>query len=204
MIFNVNEDNPQKRLISQTVDILKKGGVIIYPTDTVYAYGCDPTQKKAIEKIYRLKNSNQKKPLSFIFKELGWIHEYVDRLPDSAFKAIKKLLPGPYTFILKGSKLIPKIVLTKQKTVGVRIPKNNIAIAIVEMLGRPILSASINNVEGEFIIEPQDLEKVYKNDVDLIIDSGPKGIEPSTIVDFTDGIEIIREGKGDISYFEML
>ncbi len=201
MIFVINEDNPQKRLISKAREILEQGGVIIYPTDTVYAYGCDINDKKAIEKIYRLKSISKNKPLSFIFADISELHEYVRNISDNAFKIMKKAFPGPYTFVFKASKLVPKIAITNQKTIGVRIPDNNIALDLVRALGRPIMSASVSTSSGEYIIEPSDLEKRYRNEVELVIDAGPKISSPSTVIDFSeDRMKILREGKGEIFF----
>jgi len=201
MIYHINEENPQQRLIDKAVEILEKDGVIIYPTDTVYAYGCDISCKKAIETIYRIKKIENKKPLSFVFTDISQMKDYIRNMSDKAYKVMKKVAPGPYTFIFNASKLIPKLVTTKQKTIGVRIPDNNIARDLVQRLGRPILSASVNTSEGEYIIEPGDLEKVFRNEVDLVIDAGPKYSEPSTIIDFTSGDPlIVREGKGEINF----
>ncbi|HOO72279.1 MAG TPA: L-threonylcarbamoyladenylate synthase [Spirochaetota bacterium] len=201
MIFVIHETNPQKRLIDKACEILRQGGVIIYPTDTVYAYGCDIQDKHAIEKIYRIKNIKKNKPLSFIFADFNEINEYVRMISDQAFKIMKKAVPGPYTFIFHASKLVPKIAITNQKTIGVRIPDNNIARELVRAMGRPIMSTSVNTVSGEYIVEPKDLEKVYRNDIDLVIDAGPIISDPSTIIDFTSGHpEIIRAGKGEIFF----
>ncbi|HOD14637.1 MAG TPA: L-threonylcarbamoyladenylate synthase [Spirochaetota bacterium] len=201
MIFVIHEQNPQKRLIDKAVDILRQGGVIIFPTDTVYAYGCDISDKRAIEKIYWIKQIGRHKPLSFIFSDISEISGYVRNISDRAFKIMKKALPGPYTLIFKATKLVPKIAITNQKTIGVRIPNNNIALELVRTLGRPIMCASVNMVSGEYIVEPRDLEAIYRNEVDLVIDAGPKISEPSTVVDLTDGVPvIIREGKGEIFF----
>jgi len=201
MIFVINEQNPQARLINKTIEILNEGGVIVFPTDTVYAYGCDIKDKRAIERIYRLKKMEKHKPLSFIFTDISEINGYARNISDDAYKIMKKAFPGPYTFIFKASKLVPKIVVTKQKTVGVRIPDNNIAIEIVKALGRPLLATSVSNTDGSHIVEPKDLEKIYRNEVDLVIDCGPKISSPSTIVDMSeDSIRIIREGKGEIFF----
>jgi len=201
MIFVIHEENPQERLIKKTCEILEQGGVIIYPTDTVYAYGCDIKDKRAVETIYRIKNISRKKPLSFIFPDISSVNEYVRNISDTAFKVMKKAFPGPYTFIFNASKLVPRMVMTNQKTIGVRIPDNNIALELVKRLGRPILSASVESAEGEYIIDPRNLEKVYRNEVDLVIDAGPRVSEPSTVVDFTSGsYEIIREGKGEVFF----
>jgi tRNA threonylcarbamoyl adenosine modification protein (Sua5/YciO/YrdC/YwlC family) len=201
MIFVIHEQNPQKRLIEKAVEILRQGGVIIFPTDTVYAYGCDINDKRAIEKIYWIKQIGRNKPLSFIFSDISEISEYVRNISDRAFKIMKKALPGPYTLIFKATKLVPKIAITNQKTIGVRIPNNNIALDLVRTLGRPIMCASVNTVAGEYIVEPRDLEAIYRNEVDLVIDAGPKVSEPSTVVDLTEGDPlIIREGKGEIFF----
>jgi tRNA threonylcarbamoyl adenosine modification protein (Sua5/YciO/YrdC/YwlC family) len=201
MIFVINEKNPQQRLIQKVKECLEDGGIIVFPTDTVYAYGCDIKDKRAIERIYRLKKLDKRKPLSFIFTDISEIADYVRNVSDDAFKIMKKAFPGPYTFIFKASKLVPKIVMTNQKTIGVRIPDNNIALDIVRAFGRPILATSVFTLSGEYLIDPRELEKVYRNEVDIVIDAGPKIAEPSTVVDFSeDSIEIIREGKGKIFF----
>lgn len=201
MIFVINEQNPQKRLIEKAVEVLKEGGVIIFPTDTVYAYGCDITNKHAIEKIYWIKRIGRNKPLSFMFSDISGISEYARNISDRAFKIMKKAFPGPYTLVFKATRLVPRIAITNQKTIGVRIPDNNIALELVRALGRPIMSASVNSVSGEYIVEPKDLEKIYRNEVDLVIDAGPKVSRPSTVVDLTEGEPVvIREGKGEIFF----
>ncbi len=201
MIFVINEQNPQARLIGKAKEILDQGGVIVFPTDTVYAYGCDIKDKRAIEKIYRLKKMDRKKPLSFIFPDISSANDYVRNISTGAFKIMKKAFPGPYTFIFHASKLVPKIVVTNQKTIGVRIPDNNIALDLVKALGRPILATSVYTATGEYIVDPHDIEKVSRNDVDLVIDAGPKISIPSTVVDFTgDSLNVIREGKGELFF----
>lgn len=201
MIFVINEQNPQKRLIDKAVEVLREGGVIVYPTDTVYAYGCDINDKRAIEKIYWIKKIGRNKPLSFIFSDISEISDYVRNISDRAFKIMKRAFPGPYTLIFKATKLVPKVAITNQKTIGVRIPDDKIAMALVRALGRPIMSASVNTANGEYIVEPKDLEKIFRNEVDLVIDAGPKISEPSTIIDLTEGSPVvIREGKGEIFF----
>ncbi len=201
MIFLINEKNPQQRLIDKARDILAEGGVIIYPTDTVYAYGCDINDKRAIEKIYWIKKIDNKKPLSFIFPDIGSMNEYVRNISDQAFKFMKRVLPGPYTLVFKATKLVPRIAITNQKTIGVRMPDNAIALALVRALGRPIISASVTMGDGSYILEPGDLEKIYKNEIDLVIDAGPQVSEPSTVIDFTEGYPVvIRRGKGNIDF----
>jgi len=201
MIIRIHEENPQKRFIEKAKEIIEEGGVILYPTDTVYAYGCDINCKDAIEKIYQIKKIERNKPLSFIFSDISQLHEYVRNMPDPAYKMMKKVLPGPYTFIFQASKLVPKIVLTRQKTIGVRIPANNVALEIVRALGRPIISASAVAHDGGYIVEPAALEKVYRNQLDLVLDCGEKGSDPSTVIDFSQGeMVLLREGKGRIDF----
>jgi tRNA threonylcarbamoyl adenosine modification protein (Sua5/YciO/YrdC/YwlC family) len=201
MILEINEKNPNKRLIDQTVQILESGGVIIYPTDTVYAYGCDSKSKSAIEKIYRIKNIQSSKRLSFILSDISSMNDYVRNISDQAFKIMKKCVPGPYTFIFHASKLVPKIAITKQKTIGVRIPDNNIALDLVRTLGRPIISAGVQLSDDTYVIDPENLQKENKNFVDIIIDAGVKSKELSTVVDFTSGKPVvIREGKGEFFF----
>lgn len=201
MIFVINETNPQNRLIEKAVEVLLEGGVIIYPTDTVYAYGCDINDKRAIEKIYWIKRIGRNKPLSFIFSDISEISAYTKNISQQAFKIMKKAFPGPYTLILSATKLVPRVASTNQKTIGVRIPDNNIALELVRKLGRPIMSASVNTATGEYIVEPKDLEKIYRNEVDLVIDAGPKLSEPSTVLDLTEGVPVvIRQGKGEIFF----
>ncbi|HPB83045.1 MAG TPA: L-threonylcarbamoyladenylate synthase [Spirochaetota bacterium] len=203
VVYSINEDNPQSRLIAKVVEVLEEGGVIIYPTDTVYAYGCDVNNRHGIERLYSIKKISRKKPLSFVFSDVAQLHEYVRNISDHAFKVMKKVLPGPYTFIFKASKLVPKIAITNQKTIGVRIPENNVALEIVRALGRPIISTSVSTEEGEYVIEPLELEKRHLNEVDLIINCGGKISTPSTIVDVSEGdFVVVREGKGDISFME--
>ncbi len=201
MIVEMNEQNPQKRLIEKARQVLERGGVIIYPTDTVYAYGCDAHSKRAIETIYRIKKIGNKKPLSFIFHDIAGINDYVLPISDQAFKIMKKAFPGPYTMIFRASKLVPRVAITNQKTIGVRIPDNNVPLSLVRALGRPVISASVSTSTGEYIIEPKDLEKQCRNEVEMVIDAGPKAPEPSTVIDFTGGApEVVRLGKGEIFF----
>jgi tRNA threonylcarbamoyl adenosine modification protein (Sua5/YciO/YrdC/YwlC family) len=200
-IFEINEINPQERLIGKAVECLESGGVIVYPTDTVYAFGCDIREKNAIERIYSIKKIPKNKPLSFVFSDISQLHEYVKNMSDAAFKIMKRAFPGPYTFIFKASKLVPRVAITNQKTIGVRIPDHRVTLALVTALGRPILSASVSLEDGAYAIEPTDLEKRHRNEVDIIINCGPKSSEPSTIVDFSDGgMHVIREGKGELFF----
>ena len=187
--------------MGKAVESLEAGGVIVYPTDTVYAFGCDIREKNAIERIYSIKKIPKNKPLSFVFSDISQLHDYVRNMSDQAFKIMKRAFPGPYTFIFKASKLVPRIAITNQKTIGVRIPDHRVTLALVGALGRPILSASVSTEDGAYVIEPTDLEKRHRNEVDIIINCGPKFSEPSTVVDFSDGgMNIIREGKGELFF----
>ena len=200
-VLQIHELNPQKRLIEKACEVLQCGGVILYPTDTVYALGCDIRKKNAIEKIYRIKKIDRKKPLSIILPDISAISEYVKFVSNDAFRIMKKAYPGPYTFIFPASKLVPGLLMTNQKTIGVRIPDNKIALELVKTLGSPILSTSVNTPEGDYVIDPDDMGKELGNQIDLIIDVGIKVSNPSTVVDFSGGnVDIIRKGKGELFF----
>ncbi len=199
VVITMHEETPEKRQIRRTAELLSQGAIILYPTDTVYAYGCDIARKDAIEKIYRIREIPRAKPLSFVFSDIAHVNEYVRNMSDHAFKAMKKLTPGPYTFIFQASKLVPKFVLTKQKTVGVRIPDHEIPLALVRELGRPILTSSVIDADGGYVLEPDDLDRMRYNQLDCVIDCGRKAQEPSTVLDFSSGeCVVLREGKGSL------
>ena len=198
MLIRIHPDNPQPRLVKQVVEILKKGGVIVYPTDTIYGLGCDIFQHKAIERICSIKNLEpQKAQLSFVCYDLSDLSKYAKQLTTPVYRTLKQYLPGPYTFILEASKEVPKILKTKKDTIGLRIPDNKIARCIAEELGNPILSASL---PGEFVEEytdPEIIQDKFLKLVDLVIDGGIGGTIPSTIIDFTKTeAQLIREGAG--------
>jgi tRNA threonylcarbamoyl adenosine modification protein (Sua5/YciO/YrdC/YwlC family) len=196
LILSINPENPQQRLINRVAEVLDEGGVIAYPTDTFYGVGCDLYNKRAIQHVYRLKNRPLNKPFSFICDSLKEISRYA-QVSNYAYKTMKRLLPGPYTFVLEGTSLVPKIMLTKRKTVGIRVPDNQISLAIVRTLGRPIISTSAGYHDSHSI------EEAYGPQLDLIIDDG--GVlhpSPSSVVSLIDDVpEVIREGKGDVSSF---
>ena len=198
MLIHVHPENPQERLIKQIVEVLENGGIIIYPTDTIYGLGCDIFQHKAVEKICAIKNVQPAKAqLSFICHDLSDLSQYAKQLDTSVYRSLKQHLPGPYTFILQASKSVPKILKTKKDTVGIRVPDNNIARAIVKQLGRPILSASLPGENVEEYTDPEVIEEIFGKRVDLVIDGGTGGIRPSTIIDFSKGeAEVVREGLG--------
>ena len=201
MLLKTNPINPQQRHIQRVVDILKSGGIIAYPTDTHYGIGCDIMNKKAIEKIYLLRQRSKNKPFSFICSDLKHISLYA-KVSNYAYKNMKRLLPGPYTFILEGSKLVPKIMLTKRKTAGIRVPDNAICIELVTGLGNPILSTSAVLPSGEILNEPSMIHDYFQKRIDAVIDGGPVPGFPSSIVSLIDDTpEVIREGAGDVSLF---
>lgn len=201
MLISINSQNPQMRLIKKAVEILKQGGLIIYPTDTVYGLGCALSNKKGIERIYAIKRKNKKQPFSFICADLKGISTYA-RVSDSAYKTMKHFLPGPYTFILEASRLVPKIILPKRKTTGIRVPDNAICLALVRELGEPVISSSVKNESDEFISDPRIIEEKFRHHVDLVIDGGILALEPSSVISLIeDQIEVIRTGKGDVTAF---
>lgn len=199
MLIKIYEDNPNPQYIERVVEVLKDGGVIIFPTDTVYAFGCDIFCPRAVEKIVQLKNKDIRKAnLSFVCHEISQISEYA-KMDDKAFKLIKKNLPGPFTFLLDGSNRLPKLFKNK-KIVGIRMPNNPIALEIVRQLGNPMMVSSIfTNDESEYITDPELIVECFENHVDMVVDGGYGGLEPSTIVDCTgDSYEILREGAGEL------
>jgi tRNA threonylcarbamoyl adenosine modification protein (Sua5/YciO/YrdC/YwlC family) len=204
MLLEINSDNPDKRKIKQIVSILEKGGVIIYPTDTVYGLGCDITNHKAYQKICRIRGLKPEKAnFSFICNDLKNISEYTLPFSNEAFRMMKKTLPGPYTYILKGSSKVPKMFKNKKRTIGVRMQNSNIIKAILEELGRPILSASLKSEDDflEYYTDPYEIAEVFEHQVDAIIDGGYGNNEASSIIDFTSGEAVVlREGAGDVSF----
>ncbi len=203
MLIEINSENPQTRLICRVVEHLRRGGIIAYPTDTYYGIGCDIMNKKAIEKIYRLKQRNKSKPFSFICSGLKNISHYA-KVSNYAYKNMKRLLPGPYTFILEGSKLVPKIMLTKRKTAGIRVPDNAICLALVEELGHPIISTSATMPDGSILHDPSLIHDFFQSRIDFVIDGRtPIPGQPSSIISLINDVpEIIRKGLGDVSTFD--
>jgi len=202
MLFKINPINPQERLIKKVVDILKRGGIIAYPTDTFYGIGCDIMNKKSIEKIYQLKQRKKIKPFSFICSGLKHISDYA-KVSNYAYKTMKRLLPGPYTFVLEGSKLVPKIMLTNRKTAGIRVPDNQICLALVEALGNPIITTSAALPDGTILYDPSLIHDSFLHTIDVVIDGGAVPGYPSSVISLiNDSPEIIRKGLGDVSIFE--
>ena len=199
MLIHVHPDNPQPRQVKTIVDNLRNGGVIIYPTDTIYGLGCDIYQHKAIERICRIKKINpQKAQLSFVCYDLSHLSDFAKQLSTPVYRLLKEYLPGPYTFILPASKLVPKILQSKKDTIGLRIPDNNIARTIVKELGRPILSASLPGEMVEDYTDPEIMNENFSHEADIVVDGGVGGSEPSTIIDCTgDTPLLIRQGLGE-------
>lgn len=205
MLLKIHPENPHQRQIDTVVECLKKGGVIIYPTDTVYGMGCDITNQKAIERVCRIKGVRpEKAQLSFICQDLRHLADYCKPIDNSTFRVLKKALPGPFTFILNANNHVPKLLNNKKKTVGIRVPDNMITRSIVEFLGNPIVSTSIRDDDEivEYSTDPELIYEKYAELVDIVIDGGYGGNEASTVVDFTSGdVDVIRQGKGDIEAF---
>ncbi|HEY8401031.1 MAG TPA: L-threonylcarbamoyladenylate synthase [Cytophagaceae bacterium] len=205
MLLKIHPENPQMNKITQVVDVLSKGGVIIYPTDTVYGIGCDIHNIRAVERVCRIKNINpQKINMSFICYDLSHISEYTKNPPTHIFKVMKKALPGPFTFILPASNKVPKILNAKKNTVGIRVPDHSIPRLLVKELGNPILTTSIKDEDDvlEYSTDPELIYEKYKGLVDIVIDGGPGNNIASTVLDCTTNeIEVIREGAGDIEEF---
>jgi tRNA threonylcarbamoyl adenosine modification protein (Sua5/YciO/YrdC/YwlC family) len=202
MLIGINPQNPQARLIRKVVEILKEGGIVVYPTDTYYGIGCDLMNPKAIERIYLLKRRDKSKPFSFICSDLTNISRYA-KVSNYGYRTMKRLLPGPYTFILEGSKLVPKIMLTKRKTAGIRVPDNEICLALVRELGHPIITTSAATAEGESFHDASLIHDHFGRQVDAVIDGSTVSGEPSSVVSLIgDTPEIIRRGAGDVSLFE--
>lgn len=204
MLLRLYNENPNPREIRKVVDILHEGGIIIYPTDTIYGLGCDITNPKAVEKVARFKGVKiEKANFSFICSDLSHISDYTKPISNTVFKLMKKNLPGPFTFILEANTNVPKYFKGKKKTVGIRVPHNNIIRNIVYELGNPILSTSIRDEDDilEYTTDPELIYEKYKDFADLVIDGGHGELIPSTVVDCTgDTIEITREGKGMLEF----
>jgi tRNA threonylcarbamoyl adenosine modification protein (Sua5/YciO/YrdC/YwlC family) len=199
--YELHPQNPQFRFINKAVEVLKNGGVIIYPTDTVYGIGCDIFNKEALERIFSIKNDSNNKLLSFVCANLKDIAKYA-KVSDYAYKSMRHLLPGPYTFILPAAKLVPKKLWSKRKTVGIRVPNHSVSIKLVEELGNPIISTSTTNRKGQVVLDPFEIKNIFNSQVDLMLASGsPPGILSSIIDLSMDVPEVIRQGAGDISMF---
>lgn len=204
-LLKIHPQNPEGRKIGHVVEKLRSGGVIVYPTDTVYGIGCDLMNKRAVERLCHILDIKpQKLNLSFICLDVSHISEYVRRIDNSVFKLLKKALPGPFTFIFESSNKVPRILDVNKKTVGIRIPDHPIPHAIVELLGNPLITSSVKNDDTirEYTTDPEEMYEDFKNVVDIVIDGGPGGNVPSTVIDCTSGeLLIVREGLGNIEQY---
>jgi tRNA threonylcarbamoyl adenosine modification protein (Sua5/YciO/YrdC/YwlC family) len=196
MRIEIHPTHPQPRRVHQAVEVLQRGGVIVYPTGTVYGLGCDIHQKKAVERIYQIRQLKKDHPLSFMCPDLSKIARYA-HVDDFAYRIMKRLVPGPYTFVLKATRDVPKLLVRKQKTVGIRVPDDTVARALLSELGSPIVSTSAM-IDGEVLNDPDELHARFPH-VDAFVDGGWGGIEPSTIIDLTgDEAVVLRQGAGPI------
>lgn len=207
MLLHLNDNNINTETIHQIVKCLKDGGIIIYPTDTVYALGCDITNNKAVERICKLKGiTPEKSNFSFVCNNLSHLSEFTKAIPNHVFRIMKKALPGPYTFILEANNNIPKLLKQNRKTVGIRVPDNAICAEIVRVLGNPLISTSLHDNSDdilEYFSDPEVIHEQYQDQVDLVIDGGFGNIYPSTVIDFSgDEPVVIREGLGSLDLLE--
>ncbi len=194
MLLAVNTRNPEPRKLARAVEILRRGGVIAYPTDTVYGLGCDITNKQAVEKVYRMKRMADAQLLSFVCPDLSDIARY-GVVQDFAYRIMRRLVPGPYTFILQATREVPKVLRMRRKTVGIRVPDHPVALALVRELGGPVASTSAS-VDGEILIDPREMEERFP-ELDLVLDAEGVGQVPSTIIDLSgDAPVVVREGAG--------
>ena len=202
MIVKIHIENPELRSVRAAADFLRTGGLIIYPTDTVYGLGCSIENKDAIEKIHLIKRQRADKPFSFVCSDLSHVSEYA-HVSNMAFRTMKHLIPGPYTFILPAAKMkqLPRILVSKRKTVGIRVPDSRVTEALVKELGHPILSTSVTAHDGEILTDPEQIAVQFNNLVDMIIDGGILRSEPSTVIDLTgDEPEVVRKGAGVVPF----
>lgn len=199
--YELHPENPQLRYINKAVEILRKGGVIIYPTDTVYGIGCDIFSREALERIFAIKNDSSSKLFSFVCSDLKDISKYA-KVSDYAYRTMKYLLPGPYTFILPAAKLVPKKLWSNRKTVGIRVPNHAVTLKLVQELGNPIISTSATNRKGQILIDPNEIRSIFNPLVDLMLSSGNLAGDPSSVIDLSmEEPEVLRVGAGDVSLF---
>ncbi len=197
-IVEVDPVHPQPRHVERAAEVLEAGGLIAYPTDTYYGIGCDLFSKKGIDRLYALKDRDRKKPLSFLCPDLSDVARYA-MVSGFAFRTMKQLTPGPFTFVLEATKLVPQIMATKQRQVGIRVPQAPLMLAIAARLGRPIVTTSATDDEGTALIDARDIKEKLGNRIELILDGGVQQLEPSTVVSLIgDQIEVLRQGKGII------
>lgn len=202
MLVHIHPDNPDPRRIKQVIDCLKSGGVIIYPTDSVYSIGCDFTNTKAVERVARIRGIKlEKANFSFVCRDLSHLSEYTKPVENHIYKLMKRALPGPYTFILNANSAVPKIFKSNKKTIGIRVPDHPVALALVEALGHPLISTSVHDDDEiiEYTTDPELIHEKYEDQVDMVIHGGIGNLHASTVLDCTTGdVEVVREGLGPI------
>jgi tRNA threonylcarbamoyl adenosine modification protein (Sua5/YciO/YrdC/YwlC family) len=204
MLLQVNQENPQERLISRAVEVLERDGLIAYPTDTTYGIGCNIFNSRGVKNIYQIKKRDARKPFSFICADLSDVANYA-QVSNFAFKIMKRHLPGPYTFVLDATRIVPNSMITRQKTVGIRIPDDEIALSIVRQLGHPLVTTSANLTGESPLHDPAEIEAIMGHMLDMVVDGGIRFGDPSTIISLIDDrIEVLREGCGDISWIDQL
>ncbi len=202
--LSIDPHHLKGRHVDRAVDVLKRDGVIVYPTDTIYGLGCDVTSKAAVERIRRIKGRDANKPMSFVCSDLVQVSRY-GHVSNFAHRILKRFLPGPYTFVLTATKETPRVFQSKQKTVGIRIPDHPVPLALVEQLGNPVVSTSANESDEEVVTNPADLERIFGHRVDLIMECGTLPVLASSVISLVDDtIAILREGQGDLGYFKSL
>ena len=204
MILEIDPVEPEPWLLPRAADVLRAGGVVVMPTDTVYGLTCCVTHHDAIRRIYKLKDMDAKKPLSILVSNMSMVGQYARGVSTPAFRILKRVLPGPYTFIFEASPEVPKIMLRKRRTIGIRMPDNPIALALIEEMGEPLLSSSIRDPEHEFVNDPDEIDRTFGKRVELVIDGGILLPVPSTVIDLSgDEPVLLREGKGSVDELEL-
>jgi tRNA threonylcarbamoyl adenosine modification protein (Sua5/YciO/YrdC/YwlC family) len=204
MLLKINQENPQARLVSKVAETLKQGGLVAYPTDTTYGIGCNIFNARGVKNIYQIKQRDARKPFSFICSDLSDAANYA-QVSNLAFKIMKRHLPGPYTFVLAATRVVPNTLTTRQKTVGIRIPDDEVAMAIVRELGHPLVTTSANLTGESPLHDPLEIEESMGRMLDMVVDGGIRYGDPSTVISLIDDrIEVLREGCGDISWIDQL
>jgi tRNA threonylcarbamoyl adenosine modification protein (Sua5/YciO/YrdC/YwlC family) len=204
VIVEIDPVEPESWLIARAADVLRKGGVAIIPTDTVYGLACGISHQKAIKRIYELKDMDPKKPLAILVNDMTTVGQYARGVTTPYYRLLKRVLPGPYTFIFEASAEVPKIMLRKRRTIGVRMPDHPITLALLAELDEPLLTTSVRTPDDQWVIEPVEVESTLDHRVDLVVDGGPLVATPSTVVDLSgDAPVLVREGKGDVAELEL-
>jgi tRNA threonylcarbamoyl adenosine modification protein (Sua5/YciO/YrdC/YwlC family) len=204
VIVEIDPNEPESWLVARAADVLRKGGVAIIPTDTVYGLACGISHAKAIKRIYELKNMDPKKPLAILVNEMTTVGQYAKGVTTPYYRLLKRVLPGPYTFIFEASAEVPKIMLRKRRTIGIRMPDHPIALALLAELDEPLLTTSVRTPDDHWVIEPVEVESTLDHRVDVVVDCGPLVATPSTVVDLSgDSPVLVREGKGDVGDLEL-